>query len=309
MALAQGAAAQTAEKVHRLAVLSPNPRAMEAIGELVLPQLAKQGFVAGRNLHVDARFGEAETLPRLAAEIIALSPDAIFASSNLSVEAVLAATKTVPVVMFGQDPVGAGYAASLARPGGQVTGVAILTADMDAKRLELLRDVVPAARRVAVMVHRTARDHALRERALNALAESAGLTLTFHYIEQPGDYAEAFGAMRSAGSQLLVVSANTHFARDVAAIAALAEIFRLPSICEWQEMAAAGCLLGYGPSRTELYRLSANYIVQVLKGAAPADLPIAQPSNFELGVNMRVARALGVTVPATLLLRADEVTE
>jgi putative ABC transport system substrate-binding protein len=295
--------------VYRLAVLSPNPRAMEAINAIVLMQLAKQGFVEGRNLRVDARFGEAEALPRLAAELGALSPDAIFASSNLSVETALEATKAVPIIMFGQDPVGSGYAASLARPGGRVTGVAILTADLDVKRLEVLRDVVPAARHVAVLVHRTARDHALRERTLTAMAENTGLALTFHYIDQSQDYRSAFAAMRAAGAQMLVVSANTHFARDVATIAALAAETLLPSVCEWQEMAAAGCLLGYGPSRSELYRLSANYIARIFRGAAPGDLPIEQPANFELGVNMQVARALGATIPPTLLLRADEVTE
>jgi ABC-type uncharacterized transport system substrate-binding protein len=304
---ADRAAAQ--DKVFRVAILSPNPATMEAIRGLMLPLLARQGFVEGRTLRVDARFGEAEALPALAKELVAAHPDAIFASSNLSVEAALAATRSVPIIMFGQDPVGAGYAQSLARPGGQVTGVAILTADLDVKRLELLRDVIPGARRIAVLVHRTARDNELREKTLNDLSQRAGLTVAFHYIARTEDYAPAFTAMRDNGTELLVVSANTHFARDVAIIAGLARDSRIPTVCEWQEMAAQGCLFGYGPSRSELYRLSANYIARILKGAVPGELPIEQPTNFELGVNMQVARAVGVTVPPTMLLRADEVTE
>lgn len=309
LALAASAGALAQDKVYRLAVLSPNPATMENLRTIALVQLAKQGFVEGRNLRIEARFGEAETLPALAKELAAAAPDVFFASSNLSVEAALAATRSVPIVMFGQDPVGAGYAQSLARPGGQVTGVAILTADLDIKRLELLRDVVPRARHAAVLVHKTARDNELRERTMNDFGRRAGLAVAFHYVSTTEDYATAFAAMRRAGAELLVVSANTHFSRDVAIIASLAKQASLPTVCEWQEMAAAGCLFGYGPSRSELYRLSANYIARILKGAVPGELPIEQPATFELGVNMQVARALGVTISPTLLLRADEVTE
>lgn len=305
--LAGNATAQ--ERVFRVAFLSPNPNAIEPVRAIVLPLLARHGFVEGRNLRLDARFGEVEALPRLAVELAAQAPDAFFASSNVSVDAVLAATKAVPIVMFAQDPVGSGYAASLARPGGQVTGVAILTVDLDVKRLELLRDVVPTARRAAVLVHRTARGNDVRETTMNGFARRAGMSMTFHYVSRTEDYGAAFAAMREAGAELLVISANTHFARDVAILAEQAREDRLPTVCEWQEMAAAGCLFGYGPSRTELYRLSANYIARILGGAHPGELPIEQPTNFELGVNMRVARSLGVTIPTTLLLRADEVTE
>lgn len=304
-----GTRAQLPDKVYRLAVLSPNPGTMEPIRAVLLTQLAKQGFVEGRNLRVDARFGETAALPALARELAALTPDAIFASSNLAVDAARAATATAPIVMFGQNPVGSGYAASLARPGGQVTGVAILTAELDVKRLELLLDVVPALRRAAVLIHRTAADAEARASALRALGSKAGLALTFHRVAEPGEYAAAFAAMREGGAQALVISANTHFARDVAVLARLAGDARLPTVCEWQEMAASGCMLGYGPSRSELYRLSANYLARIFKGADPAELPIEQPTNFELGVNVRVARGFGIDLPPTLLLRADEVIE
>jgi putative ABC transport system substrate-binding protein len=160
-----------------------------------------------------------------------------------------------------------------------------------------------------VLLHTTARSNDLRENTMNDLARRAGMSITFHHVSRPQDYAAAFAAMRGARAELLVVSANTHFSRDVVLLASLAGEARLPTICEWQEMAASGCLLGYGPSRSELYRLSANYIARIFKGATPGELPIEQPAIFELGVNMRVARALGVTVPTTLLLRADEVIE
>jgi putative tryptophan/tyrosine transport system substrate-binding protein len=306
---ATAASALAQDKVYRLAILTPNPAAIAAVQELVLPHLAKQGFAEGRNLRIVARSGEAEVLPALAKELAAAEPDVFFASSNLSVEAVLATNRSAPIVMFGQDPVGSGYAQSLARPGGTVTGVAILTADLDVKRMELLRDVVPGARRAAILLHKTARDNDLRERTVNDLSQRTGLRVDFHYISRMEDYAAAFAAMRAAGTEILVVSANTHFARDVGTITSLAADARLPTVCEWQEMAAAGCLLGYGPSRRELYRLSANYIARIFKGATPGELPIEQPTNFELGVNMQVARALGVTIPPILLLRADEVTE
>ncbi|HEX2116938.1 MAG TPA: ABC transporter substrate-binding protein [Alphaproteobacteria bacterium] len=309
LALIAGHHAAAQDRIFRLAILSPNPTAMEAIREIVLVQLARLGFAEGKNLKLDARFGEVEALPGLAQELASLEPDALFASSNASVDAALAATSSIPIVMFGQDPVGSGYAASLARPGGRVTGVAILTADLDVKRLELLRDVVPAARRAAVLLHSTGRGNDVREKSMGDLASRAGLTISFHSVARVQDYPAAFAAMRAAGAELLVVSANTHFARDVRTLAELARQAGLSTVCEWQEMAAAGCLLGYGPSRTELYRLSANYIARIFRGAAPGDLPIEQPANFELGVNMQVARALGVTIPTTLLLRADEVTE
>lgn len=303
----QGAVAQ--DTARRLAVLTLNPAAMDAIRSHVIPQLARQGFTEGRNLRIDVRIGAIDALPGLARELVALSPDVILAIANQAVDAARAASPTVPIVMFGQDPVGAGYAASLARPGGQVTGVAILTAELDVKRLELLRDVVPAAHRVAVLVHKSGFGHELRERTMNAMAAAAKLELTFLYTASSQEYTAAFASMRAAGSQLLVISASSNFSRDVEMLAGLALDARLPTVCEWQEMAASGCLLGYGPSRSELYRLSANYIARILKGAAPGELPIEEPANFELGVNMRVARALGVAIPPALLVRADEVTE
>ena len=309
LALVPSAAAQASEKTYRLAILSPNPSAIDRIRTELLPQLARHGFAEGRNLRVDFRTGNAELLPKLAADLVASSPDAIFATSNVSVDALLTATKTLPIVVFGQDPVGAGYAVSLARPGGQVTGVAILTADLDVKRLELLRDAVPGARRAAVLIHKTARDHAQRESTINAMAAGAGMTVAYHYVARREDYALAFAAMREGGTQVLVVSANSHFVRDVRIIGELAQDARLPTVCEWKEMAASGCLFGYGPSLGELLRLSANYIARIFRGANPGELPIAQPANFELGVNMHIARALGVAVPTTLLLRADEVIE
>lgn len=303
------ASAQAPERTYRLGILSPNPSTIDRVRSELLPHLAKQGFAEGRNLLIDFRWGDAALLPRIASELVAAAPDAIFASSNLSVDAALGATKMLPVIMFGQDPVGAGYADSLARPGRQVTGVAILTADLDVKRLELLRDVVPAARRAAILIHRTAHDHALRESTINAMAMRAGMTVDYHYVSHRDDYALAFAAMRAAGAQVLVVSANTHFVRDVGIIGALAQEARLPTVCEWKEMAAAGCLFGYGPNLGELLRLSANYIARVFKGAIPGELPIEQPANFELGVNMKLARLLDVAVPPNLLLRADEVIE
>jgi putative ABC transport system substrate-binding protein len=141
------------------------------------------------------------------------------------------------------------------------------------------------------------------------MAGRAGMTVDYRYVSNRDDYAPAFTAMREAGVQVLVVSANTHFVRDVGIIGALAQEARLPTVCEWKEMATSGCLFGYGPSLGELLRLSANYIARIFRGATPGELPIEQPANFEIGVNMKLARLLGIAVPPILLLRADEVTE
>jgi putative ABC transport system substrate-binding protein len=289
--------------------LSPAVAQLDSIRIVVLPELANAGIAEGRNLIFDARAGSTEKLPELARELIATNPDAIMAVSSAAIGALKAISSTVPIVMSFSDldPVAAGFAASFARPGGNITGIAMLATVLDAKRLQLLHEAVPVARRVAVLAVSESR-HALTLEAMR-VAASDGIELVPLYAELPGSYPRAFTAMRTAGAQALVIVAAPEFNRDAEILSALATEAGLPTMCEWGQMATRGCLLGYGPAGPELWRRAADYVIRVLRGAAAGDLPIEQPTKFELVINLKTAKALGLEVPPALLARADGVIE
>ncbi len=299
--------AQTGNKIYRLGVLSPSPLSLPAFRDA----LRALGYIEGRNLVIDARDGPVDALPRLASELVALRPDAIFAVTTLAVRAAQKATSTVPIVAFGnEDALAPGSAMSLARPSGNVTGVVILLATLDAKRLDLLHEAVgPAARRIAALLVTNAPIHEATEQAMRAVAASAGFELLVFDAAGPDDYPAAFAAIRAARVQALLIGASAILYRDAGAIIALAGEARLPTACEWSDMARQGCLIGYGPDRRELYRQAANYVSRVLNGAAPGELPIQQPTRFEMAINLKTAKALGLAVPPAILARADEVIE
>ncbi len=247
-------------------------------------------------------------MPELARELVRTSPDAIIAISSTALRAVRQATNSVPIIAFGPDLVAMGLAASLAKPAGNVTGVSIFAPELDGKRLDLLHAAIPA-RRVAAPLLRNFERRRSSEEEMRAVAASDGIELLLFDAAGPEDYPAAFAAMARAGVQALVLTANPIFARDAGPLAELALKASLPTACEWAEMAQAGCMLGYGPSRSELRRRMAHYIARILQGAAPADLPIEQPTRYEFTVNLTTARALGVTIPLSILARADEVIE
>jgi len=273
--------------------------------------LAEAGFIPGKNLAIEYRFaeGKADRLPTLANQLVAQNPEVIFAWSTGAV-AVARATKTVPVVFIGiTDPVASRLVKSLAHPGGNVTGISNQGIDISTKRLELLKTAVPSIRRVAVLAHRR---HPLREqmrRALKAVAPSLGIRLDFFEVDAPEQIAGAFAAMKAAGADSLFVEEYDAFALQAKQISQLALDNRLPATCHFALFVRAGCLMSYSPNFVDLFRRAGGYVARILKGAEPADLPVEQPNKFDLTVNAKTAKALGVVFPQSILLRADQVIE
>lgn len=310
MLLAAPAWAQSGgERVFRLGHLAQSKESIDLTRKITFPELAKLGFSENRNLVVLDRFGDDAEMPRLVQEVLQAKVDAIVAVGPSALTDAAKATKTVPIIAYGSDPTKIGLAASLARPGGNVTGVIILISELDAKRFDLLRQAVPSARRFAALISSSSPQHAQTERELRISSAEAGTTLQVLYAAGPTDYAARFTSMRVAGAQALVIAASATFYRDGAQLAALALEAGLPTVCEWAEMAQRGCMLGYGPDRTELRRRLAHYIARIFRGAAPADLSVEVPTHFEFAINLRVARTLGITIPADLQARADYVVE
>jgi putative ABC transport system substrate-binding protein len=303
------ALAQAPGKVYRLGLLALNEQSVDITREHTLPELATLGFVAGRNLVIDSKIGNADELAAAARALVASGTDAMIAIGAEAILAARAASTTVPIVMFGDDPVSLGVAESLPRPGRNVTGVTILVAELDAKRLQLLHEAVPEARRVAGLLYAAQTNRTVSMRVMQEVAAGAALDLLLVDVPEPVDYPAAFEKLGDAGIQALVVGPTPVFFRDGERIAALALNRRMATACEWADMARAGCLIGFGPNRADLRRRMAHIVARVLSGVDPAELPIEGPTRFELGINLRTARALGIEVPPALLVRADEVIE
>ena len=287
-----------------------NAGAVERLRALMLRALARQGFVEGRNLVLEVRTGAAAELPALAEELLATKPDAVLANGSVAIAAVREHSNTVPIVgaAIGGDPVAAGFAVSLARPGGNVTGSLMLAPELDAKGLELLHQAVPTARRIAAF---GTSPMAARENfaQVGEAAHALGVELSAFYAEVPADYPAAFAAMRSAGAQALAILSAPDFFTNASTLAVLALEAELPTACEWREMAEQGCLLGYGPNLAQLYGRTAYYAARIFRGAAPGDLPIEQPIHYEFAVNLKTAKALNLAIPPAILARADDVIE
>ena len=307
-ALATPALAQTGEMRH-LAVLSPSSVPMEAIRSVTLPELAKEGFVEGRNLTVDWRVGSLPDLPQLAHELIANHPSVAIAVGGAAIRAMQSVSDTIPIVgaFIGEDPISAGFARSLARPGGNVTGVVMLAPELDAKRLDLLHEAVPAGS-IAVLAVDPERDKPNID-ATARVAARAGFELRAFYAATPAEYPATFEAIRRTGAAALAIASTPEFATNVDTLAALALKARLPTICEWPWMAQRGCLFSYGPIFDELHRRTGFYVARIFNGSPPGELPMELPDHFELVVNLKVARALGFTVPQAILERSDRVIE
>jgi putative ABC transport system substrate-binding protein len=272
------ARAQTPNRIYRLGHLGNSALSEDSARQITLPELARLGFVEGRNLVFDPRLGESDTLPALMRELLAARPDAVIAVGGAAIVAAGAATRTVPIITFGADPIELGLAASYARPGGNVTGVVILVSELEVKRLSILLEAVPDRRRVAVL---TSAATAIGEAAMRKAAAGLDVELLAFSVTAPADYPAAFAAMRAAGAQALVISATSEFYRHAEQLAALALEARLPTVCEWADMANAGCLIGYGPNRTALRKRMAAQIALIFGGAAPGDIAIERPTVFE----------------------------
>ena len=249
-------------------------------------------------------------IPELARDLVGTKPDVVVAVSTPVIRAVASVSSQIPIVaaFFGSDPVAEGMAVSLAKPGGHITGVAMLAEALDAKRLDILSESLPAIRKVAVLAGRPPR-HDPNIKAVAAEAQKLGIELKIVEADSPAEYPGAFEKMRAAEVQGLVIVSAPDFNRDGAILAEAARVAGLPTICEWREMADSGCLMAYGPLKEELTRRAAAYVVQILRGVPPGDLPIETPTHFEFVLNQKVATELGVRFDPATLIRADEVIE
>ena len=307
--------AQQGERVRRIGVLM-NAAADDPESTVRLTAFAQglqeTGWTVGRNLRLDTRWGagDAENYRRYAAELVALAPDVLLASNTSTVRAFVRATRILPIVFASSvDPVGGGLVASLARPGGHVTGFAAFDFGMSGKWLELLKQISPGVTRVAVLRDPTATGGVGQFGAIQAVAPSLGVELSPVDVHDAGEIERSINAFaRGPNGGLIVVSgalAGVHRKQ----IIALAGQHRLPAVYPFRLFAAEGGLISYGTDIVDRYRRAAGYVDRILKGEKPADLPVQNPTKFELVINLKAARALGMEVPATLLARADEVIE
>lgn len=306
--------AQQAGKVPRIGFLgatssSDRPLLLDAFRQ----RLRELGWIEGQNLVIDYRFAEGrlDRLPDLAAELVRLKVDLIASFGTQGVTAAKNATETIPIVMIAvRDPVGTGLIASLARPGGNVTGVSG-TAGLEwvAKQLELLKETVPKIRRVAILSNPDNGYHQLAIREVNVAARSLGVQVQLLEARGPDDFDGAFAAMARERAEALLVLADVIFNSHQTRLADLAARSRLPAAYGVSESVEAGGLMSYGPSFLDLHRRAATYVDAILKGAKPAELPVERPTRFELVINMKTAKALGLTIPQAVLRRADYLIE
>jgi putative ABC transport system substrate-binding protein len=270
--------------------------------------LSSDGFVVGRNVVLEHRYaaGNLDRFPRLASELAAARVDAIVASSPLSIRAARQATTTIPIVMINGDPA---MFASFARPGGNVTGLTALQEELAAKQVELLKEAVPGLTKIGVLRNPTQPVHALKIRAVEDAARTYRLVLHVVEARAPGDFDTAFAMLARERVGALVVLADGTYAAHRARLADLATQQSLPTCFGTPGAANAGGLIEYVPSGDEQYRRAAGFVAKVLKGAHPGDLPVEQPTLFELSLNLKTARALRLALPQTLMVRADHVIE
>jgi putative ABC transport system substrate-binding protein len=313
--IAHVAEGQTASRTYRLGVLANAFEVSEGpLFDEFLDGLKKLGYVEGRNLVIEWRSSEGhfDRLPALATELVRAKVDVIVASSSQPAHAAADATKTIPVVfLVVSDPVGQKLVGSLSRPGGNVTGLATFAPDvLNARRLQLLKDVVPRASRLAVLANPNNVTHReLLAREIPAAAQPHKLTLLPLEMRGPADLEGAFEqAVREKADSIYVLADRLSFVHR-AQIAELALQRRLPSVNTSRTSVEAGGLVSYGPKLRELYRRAATYVDRIFRGAKPADLPVDQPPQFELVVNLKTAKVLGLTLPQSLLRRADEVIQ
>jgi putative tryptophan/tyrosine transport system substrate-binding protein len=311
LAVALGSFAQPKGKVWRVGFLGFTGGPDESI-EAFREQLRTLGYVEGSNLAIEYRWaaGKEERVPELAAELVRLQMDVIVTRATFVALAVKRATSTIPIVMASaSDPVGAGVIASLAHPGGNVTGVTLNSTEIVGKRLQLLGELVPKATRVAALVWENSPVKQSFVEEIRTTARQMGITLIPQEVSTTEALVGAFDAMQREHAQALIVQASPFATNNRKRIAELAAQQRLPTMFELRAFMDEGGFVSYGPDGIELHRRAAYYVDRILKGTKPADLPVEQPTKYELIINVRTAKALGINVPDSILVRADNVIE
>jgi ABC-type uncharacterized transport system substrate-binding protein len=310
-ALCSSAGAQQPKKVRRIGYLSgTSSSATLARVEAFRQGLHELGYVEGKNIVIEYRYAEGKNdrLPALAADLVRLKVDVIVSNGPAPTRSAKQATVTIPIVMaFDDDPVGSGFVASLARPGGNITGLSTLFPEMSGKQLELLKEIVPKLSRVAVLGNVTSpgKPQALRE--INVAADGFGVQIQYLEVRGPKDIETAFREASKEHADAVLVLATTILYFNRRQVLDLAVKSRLPTIYGRPEYVDDGGLVYYGPSYTALYRRAAVYVDKILKGAKPADLPVEQPTKFELVINLKAAKQIGLTIPPSVLARANKV--
>jgi putative tryptophan/tyrosine transport system substrate-binding protein len=307
-AVALPLAARAQQDTLVVGVLRINPKGSDIFAEPFRRYMQAAGWVEGRNVRYDFVWADMrlEQIPALASELVARNVDLIVTFGDPAIRAVQQATSRIPIVGMADDLVASGLVASMARPGGNTTGVSILASELDVKRLEVLREFVPQARQIAILVDPTTNSTRLQ---LEKAARDMGVQLSLFEAQDPSQIARALDAIAVAGVDAVNVLASPILTNGRAAIIDRLRQARLPAIYQFPEAAEDGGLLAYGPRQLLAYRHVASLVDKILRGRLPADLPIEQPAKFQLVVNLKTATTMGLTISPSLLLRADEVIE
>ena len=305
--------AQPTAKIARIGYLAIDQAASPHLREAFLQELRDLGYIEGRNLDIEYRSaeGKSEQLPALAAELVALKVDVIVAPSTVAAQAAKQATRTLPIVSVA-IPVTSGLVTSLARPGGNVTGLSFFSPELVGKCLEQLKLAVPAVSRVAALWQPGGQGEPTEKEMLKAAevaARALGVRLQFVEARGPENFDRAFSEMTRARAGALTVLPSNMFISERRRLVDLAAKNRLPAVYPWREFVDAGGLMSYGLNVADLFRRAATYVDKILKGAKPADLPVEQPTKFELVINLKTAKVLGLTIPQPLQQRADQMIE
>ena len=299
-----------------------SPAGLKQVGWLALERLPhlqdefksgmrELGYVEGATYVLQERYadGNNDRLPGLAAQLIQLNVDVVVAEALAPARALQHATRSVPIVFITGDPVAYGLVQSLAHPGGNLTGVANLAPELYAKRIEVLKAALPNLRRLAVVAGPTTRQVSLTTVIQEAARAQQIEALPLMYLSRPDELDGAFARAHRARAEAILVTPNPFFNANRDRVIALAARYRLPALYEFRDFVEVGGLICYGADNKDVYRRMASYVVRILRGAKPADLPVEQPTKFELVINLKTAKALGLTIPPSLLARADQVIE
>jgi putative ABC transport system substrate-binding protein len=309
-------AQQPAPGAHRIGFLTARPRPTKSNPDVdygaFVQGMRELGYVDRKNLVIEWRSadGKYERLPSLAAELLRMKVEVVVTQGSPATQAAQRASRTIPIVAaVVNDPIGSGFAESLARPGGNITGLSLILANLSPKHVELLKTIMPRLSGVAVLMNPGNPGHPGILKSVQSAARQIGLTVLPVYARAPDEIERGFATMKQKRTDAVVVAGDPLFSTQGAQIAELALKTRIPAITPWQYHTAAGSLMSYGQNLTEFHRRAAGYVDKILKGAKPGELPIEQPTTLHLAINRKTARALGLTIPQELLLRADEVIE